>query len=154
MSATVGPIAVSLVGAGGAIIGGAIASASNLLIETQRNKRAARQQETIDSQDLRVAARLVSDELDKCSIALQAAKETSGWRGSPKKILPVDCWQQRGPVLARQLSYEDWDLTREAYRKVQVLLLGGSTHMSEASLADPTIDAIEEASQRLQVASA
>jgi hypothetical protein len=154
MSATIGPIAVSLVGAGGAIIGGAIASVSNLFIETQRHKLAAGQQEAIDSQELRVAARLVSDELGKCAIALQAVKETSGWKSSPKKLLPVDCWQQHGPVLARQLSYEDWDLTREAYRKVQVLWLGGPTHMSEASLADPTINAIEEAWQRLQVASA
>jgi hypothetical protein len=153
MSGTIGPIAVSLVGAGGAIIGGTIASASNMLVESQRHKRANSRQEVNESQDRRVAARLVRGELVTCCSVLRTAKGDADWKASPQKVLPVACWEQYGPVLARQLSYQDWNLTRNAYQMVQVMRLATARQMADAALAQLAIEAIEKVEPCLRAAS-
>lgn len=79
MSGTVGPIGAALIGAGGAIVGGSLTAGSNVLIENMRRRHARQDDAEHDERELRLAARLVFDEIAHCAAVLQMAAYGPGY---------------------------------------------------------------------------
>jgi hypothetical protein len=66
-----------------------------------------------DSDEARVAARLVIDELR--SIANVRTADEPEFKRQKNLALQQDAWHSHRPVLARELSYDGWRQVRDAY---------------------------------------
>jgi hypothetical protein len=142
----------------GAIVGGAMTSASNVGIEMVRQNRVEKDrgraegnQAEVERREMRLAARLVLAELRHARVVIKAAKKgTGGWTTGPKELLPVDAWSTHRLVLAGRFSDKEWDSTQSAYRYIEAMRLGDTKSIGIDEVASGTIDAIELAVRTLQ----
>jgi hypothetical protein len=82
---SVGPVAVAIIGAGGALLGGGLTPGSNIWLESARAKRGLALDHRRAELELRRAARLVADELAH-SVAVIATAESEGhWDETNRK---------------------------------------------------------------------
>jgi hypothetical protein len=142
----------------GAIIGGAMTSASNLGIEMARQRRvekdrgrAEKDRAEAERRELRLAARLVVAELKHARVIIKTARKGTGdWTTGPKELLPVDAWSTHRLVLASRFSDKEWDSTQSAYRYIEAMRLGDTKSIGIDEVASGTIDAIELALRTLR----
>ena len=93
----------ALIGAGGAIIGGGLTSGTQLLIESQRARRERRAARARDGTALRLATRLLIEELADNEALLRSAAKT--WRyWSPERQLSTAVWSQYRGTLAQVIE--------------------------------------------------
>jgi hypothetical protein len=108
----------------GALIGGSIASGSNLVIDRARARREAQAAEAISETETRLAARLLYDELDHVELLLaEVAKHSRlGWNWSPPdRPLPLSTWGEQRAVLAAHAEDAVWSTVASAYAALQSL---------------------------------
>jgi hypothetical protein len=114
----VGPYATAVIATSGALLGGAIAAGSNLLVERSRRQHADVTRHEERFLELRQAARIVLEELNGFrSMLRETAKLGSPW---PPEVA-IDAWQRFGDVLAARVGNETWRMVGAAYDAVTAL---------------------------------
>jgi hypothetical protein len=106
----------------GAVIGGAIASGSNLGVEWFRGRRqnAAEQKQT--EIELRRSARLLVAELRYSADLILKAEDRDYFTWEPpERELPNSAWSDHRGPLAEHGSSEDWDAVARAYDEIDRL---------------------------------
>jgi hypothetical protein len=102
-SAQLTPLAAALIGAGGVIIGGSLTTLSNVWLDGRRAEREALAARESDRRDLRLAVRLVIEELaDSEQLVREAASAGQYW--AAPRVLSADVWTQYRTVLAQSIE--------------------------------------------------
>ncbi len=118
---SVGPVAVAVIGAGGALLGGGLTAGSNIWLESARAKRGLALDHRRAELELRRAARLVADELTH-SVAVIAMAESDGhWDEANRKELKYNRWATHQQALADHLPDEDWLAVTGAYELLYLI---------------------------------
>lgn len=106
----------------GAVIGGVIASGSNLAVERYRDGRERQREKASGDAELRRAARLLSEELSYCRdlIAKAIERDYFTWE-PPKRELPASSWSEYRASVADRGSMEDWRAVGDAYKEIDRL---------------------------------
>ena len=108
----------------GALIGGAIASGSNLVIDRARAGREAKAAKAATDTETRRAARLLYDELDYAELVLTdvAHNRRVGWSWDPPSVpLPLSTWDEQRAALAAHADDAVWAAVASAYADLQSL---------------------------------
>lgn len=121
MASSVTPLAAALIGAGGALFGGALTTSGQMLIERARGKREIAAEERRQARDIRLAVRLVAEELAESMSLIETAAQTHRYWIGPRD-LPVTTWVQYQTDIAAQIeSPIDWRLITAAYDAINNL---------------------------------
>lgn len=112
---SVTPLAAALIGAGGAVFGGVLTTSGQLLIESGRAKRERTANAEQQRRELRLAARLVMEELAEASALIaSAAKSRRYWLGP--RVLPTSTWNEYRTEIATAIEVPlDWRFITAAY---------------------------------------
>jgi hypothetical protein len=146
---SVGPITAALIGAGGAIVGGGITSASNVALERGRAKRANDDAATARTREIRRVARLVISELDLVRAHLAAALEAETWQ-DPKAHFSVKCWNELKSALAAELPEDAWEAVMDAYIMIGILIDNEFPDAPTANDSKELLKTLDEATLTLQ----
>jgi hypothetical protein len=112
---SVAPLVAAVIGAGGVVFGGVLTTSGQLIVERGRARRerdAGRQKELLE---LRLAARLVVEELAECAALIEKAAETGRYWRAPRQ-LPAGSWDEYRTDIAVALdSAAEWRKVTTAY---------------------------------------
>jgi len=114
-SGQITPLAAALIGAGGVIIGGFLTTLSNVWIDARRAGREEAAATENSQRELRLAVRLVIEELaDSEGLIRDAASSGHYWVAS--RVLSADVWTQHRTTLARNIeSPLEWRIITAAF---------------------------------------
>lgn len=121
MSSSVTPLAAALIGAGGAVFGGLLTTSGQLLIERGRAKRERQADERRQARELRLAVRLLTEELaESFSLVEESAKSRRYWL-APRQ-LPTATWSEYRTDIATAIeSPAEWRYVTMAYDAINNL---------------------------------
>jgi hypothetical protein len=106
----------------GAVIGGGIASGSNLAVERHRDGRERSREKMRGDAELRRAARPLAEELLYGRDLIEKAVERDYFTWEPpKRELPASAWAEHRGVVAERGSTEDWRAVGAAYKEIDRL---------------------------------
>jgi RNA-splicing ligase RtcB len=112
---SVTPLAAALIGAGSAVFGGFSTTSGQLLIERGRAKRESAANEERQAQALRLAVRLVTEELAESTSLIEAAAKSRRYWVAPRQ-LPAATWREyRTDIAVAIESPLDWRFITSAY---------------------------------------
>jgi hypothetical protein len=106
------------------------------------------------SGQVRMAARLMSDELRRASALLSLLEDSPGDEQIPRVLAPFEglpAWTQYGPVIAREASHEAWAAVHLAYRSVELALIRGPDDSGDSYFREPRETAVSEAAKALRL---
>jgi len=105
----------AVVGAGGVIVGAALTFCGQLINEGIRGRRERESEEKRDTKALRLAARLVMEELAEANTLIEQAARTGRYWRAPRQI-PTETWNQYRTDLAIAIEVPlDWRIVTAAY---------------------------------------
>lgn len=118
---SVTPLAAALIGALGAVIGGILTASGQLLIDRGRAKREREGEDRRQARELRLAVRLVTEELaESFSLIEESAKSCRYWV-APRR-LPTETWNQYRTDIASAIdSPAEWRYITMAYDAINNL---------------------------------
>jgi hypothetical protein len=112
---SVTPLAAALIGAGGAVIGGVLTTSGQLLIERGRAIREHSATRERQARELRLAVRLVMEELAESTSLIEDAAKTRRYWIAPRR-LPTGTWNKYRTEIADAIdSPLDWRLITTGY---------------------------------------
>jgi hypothetical protein len=129
---SVTPLAAALIGAGGVVFGGVLTTSGQLLIERGRAKRERQAEERRHARELRLAVRLVMEELAEALSLVEAAARSGRYWVGPRQ-LPTDTWNRyRTDIAAAIEASLDWRRITAAYDAINNLnwVVGHRRHTS------------------------
>ena len=118
----------AIVGIVGVIVGAVIATVTNYVLAVRKEKAEealvarkeaaeAAKDKVVRANELRVAARLISNELYAAHVSALMTIERKQWvHGEVARNYPLDAWHDGKAVLARELSYDDYQAVELATR--------------------------------------
>jgi hypothetical protein len=122
MSSGIGPVAAALIGAGGAIIGGALTSSAQLVADWRQAARQRATESTRRSVEWRQAVRLILDELREAELLIREATGARRFWERPRQ-LSTSHWQKYSPHLAAYLEDDSegdalWQMAASAFSEL------------------------------------
>jgi hypothetical protein len=117
----VGPVTAALIGAGGAVVGGLLTSLSNLGLEARRAKRDRETASERERREMRIAARLVREELDNARELVADAIESGAYRTTPDRQLATAARTDLRAVLAGDPDDIRWAVVATAFAEMNRL---------------------------------
>lgn len=118
---SVTPLAAALIGAGGAVFGGVLTTSGQLLIERQRSKRESEAGEQLRRREVRLAVRLVMEELAESMALIEGAARSRRYWVGPRQ-LPTATWNDyRTDIAVAIESALDWRRVTAAYDAINNL---------------------------------
>lgn len=112
---SIGPVAVTLIGAGGAVLGSAISTIPNAWIARNHERHARNAEREREQAQTRLACRLVAQELAEAAKLLEHSARTGRFFGGVGE-LPTDTWERYQVTLAASIeSPADWRRVTEAH---------------------------------------
>ncbi len=112
----------AVVGLIGAVVGGALASGSNWLLEHFRAKREDDRARSRENRELIQVARLLSDELTVAIATMRVARDQGSWPATPVGVVTRH-WHEHKGTLARLVSperEEAWEVVSSAYEALEL----------------------------------
>jgi hypothetical protein len=121
MASSVTPLAAALIGAGGAVFGGALTTSGQLLIERARGKREVMAEKRRHAREVRLAVRLVAEELAESMSLIEGASRTGRYWVGPRE-LPTSTWSAYQTTIAATIeSPTAWRSITAAYDAINNL---------------------------------
>ena len=115
---TIGAYGAALIASGGAVVGSLIATVPNAVLAHRRDRRDERTADRRASSELRLAARLVAQELEESATRLVRCAQKPECEGLNGQ-LPTSAWEQHRSTLAAAVdSPADWRRLTHAYSVV------------------------------------
>ena len=108
MSGGIGPVTAALIGAGGAVIGGALTSSGQIASDWRQASRQQAAEDKLRSVEWRQAVRLILEELREAELLI---REATGARQfwEPPRQLSTSSWQKYSSHLAAYLEHSPED---------------------------------------------
>jgi hypothetical protein len=114
-ASSISPYGAALIGAIGALIGGALTSGTTLLVDWRRRRSEKQGQKQREDRELRQAIRLVLSELEEIDYAMRDLVRST--KLNPDKRLPAYAWAEHKSILAVHLDDGVWASVTSAYRE-------------------------------------
>lgn len=153
MWATITP---ALIGLLGVLVGATISTGATYWLAVRKEATDLAAEKTKRSTDLRTAARLIADELLAGSVAAKMLVEKRRWTDESIK-LPLVAWERHKEVIAREVSYAEWNAIAIAAMAVEQFRdfapPGGRGQEASAALAEtgkPVLRDIKEGLEALK----
>jgi hypothetical protein len=125
VSSGIGPVAGALIGAGGALLGGGLASGTQVLLEWRRAKRQTKAEQRLRHVEWRQAARLILEELRVADLLLRQAVAARRYWEPPRQLSTAN-WTRYSPHLAayvtdRPSDHVFWSRVADAFNELDRL---------------------------------
>jgi hypothetical protein len=141
--AAVNPYWIAVIGLGGAVIGGAITSGSNLLIESTRRRHQHEDEDKRAEHEQRRAVRIVLAELEEIDYSIRGIAG-SGVVGPAEKQFPAIAWAEYLTTLA-DLDEAVWSSVHGAYRDLNELNWSLRWRQQLRQVRTPELNEVEKA---------
>ncbi len=118
---SVTPLAAALIGAGGAVLGGMLTTSGQLLIERGRSERDRQADERRHAREVRLAVRLVIEELAESLALIEGAATSRRYWVGPRQLSTGTWNDYRTGIAAMIESAVDWRRVTAAYDAINNL---------------------------------
>ncbi|MBV8337622.1 MAG: hypothetical protein JO358_19730 [Alphaproteobacteria bacterium] len=105
MDSNITALEVASIGVVGVLLGSVISTAANVILAVRRERVEAQRDERNGASDLKIATRLISEELGIARAAVEDSFERKRW--SPT-TLRTDAWQKYKSTVASEATDQEW----------------------------------------------
>ena len=118
MDSNITALEVASIGVVGVLLGSVISTAANVILAVRRERVEAQRDERNGASDLKIATRLISEELGIARAAVEDSFERKRW--SPT-TLRTDAWQKYKSTVASEATDQEWFELTIAYVRLEIL---------------------------------
>lgn len=103
----------------GVLVGAVVTAGANYALVARRERAEAAKDRLSRANELKTAARLISNDFSTAQEAATVFVENKRWVPGTARNFPLDAWQRDKEILARELPLEDWNAVEKAALAVE-----------------------------------